>query len=109
MIGRAWRAFEAVTMTTDRGPNLRWLVLVIAERASNLTLLEASSQVNRDMDGSAPPADQGGSDGSYDTHVSAGLDGLGTLCFGAHSDNETPDMSSLPIATRRAVIFMSRY
>ena len=87
---------------------------VMAERDSNLKLLAAYSRVSRDLDGpaleSAPSADRGGADVSYvNPYVSASLDGLGAWGTGAHSENETLDVGSLPIATKRAAIFMSRY
>lgn len=93
---------------------IKAIMPVMAERDSNQKLLEAYNRVSRDLDGpaleSAPSADRGGADVSYvNPYVSASLDGLGAWGTGAHSENETLDVSSLPIATKRAAIFMSRY
>ncbi|MGE1153253.1 M20 family metallopeptidase [Pseudomonas kitaguniensis] len=93
---------------------IKAIMPVMEARASNQTLLEAYSRVSRDLDGpaleSAPSADRGGADVSYvSQYVSASLDGLGAWGSGAHSENETLEVSSLPIATKRAAMFMARY
>ncbi|PHN24758.1 hypothetical protein AO240_14325 [Pseudomonas sp. ICMP 460] len=84
-----------------------------SRNAEQIALLEAYSRVSRDLDGpaleSAPSADRGGADVSYvSQYVRASLDGLGACGSGAHSENETLEVSSLPIATKRAAMFMAR-
>ncbi|MBA8839421.1 hypothetical protein [Ochrobactrum sp. RH2CCR150] len=55
----------------------------------------------------AAPKDRGGADISYIApYVKAGIDGLGPWGAGAHTENETIDLSSLPTATKRAALFI---
>lgn len=87
---------------------------VMADRESNRQLLQAYSQVSVDLEGpalvSAPSAERGGADISYvNQYVTASLDGLGAWGEAAHSENESIDLDSLPVVTKRAAIFMSRY
>lgn len=99
---------------TSSEMTIKAIMPVMEDRESNRKLLEAYSRVSRDLDGpaleSAPSADRGGADISYVApYVKASLDGLGAWGTGAHSENETLEVSALPIATKRAAIFMSRY
>ncbi|MFS1538413.1 MAG: hypothetical protein ACL7BU_06570 [Candidatus Phlomobacter fragariae] len=55
-------------------------------------------------------AERGGADISYIVQdVSACIDGLGPWGSGAHSKNETLEIASLPIVTKRTAIFINRY
>lgn len=57
-----------------------------------------------------PAAERGGADISYIAqYVAASLDGLGPWGRGAHSQNETLEVSSLPDLAKRASIFISRH
>ncbi|WP_122222360.1 M20 family metallopeptidase [Pseudomonas syringae group genomosp. 3] len=99
---------------TNSDLKIKAIMPVMADRESNRKLLEAYSKVSQDLDGpvleSAPSAERGGADISYvNKYVTASLDGLGAWGEGAHSENETIDLSSLPVVTKRAAIFLSRY
>ncbi len=79
----------------------------------NLQLLEKYSKVSTDLGYSAvkptDPGLRGAADISYIAGiVSANLAGLGPVGTGAHSTNETLDVSSLPIAIKRAAILIYR-
>ncbi|WP_425273154.1 M20 family metallopeptidase [Pseudomonas lactucae] len=94
--------------------NMNDIMPVMADRESNRKLLQAYSQVSVDLEGpvlvSASSAERGGADISYvNKYVTASLDGLGAWGEAAHSENESIDLDSLPVVTKRAAIFMSRY
>ncbi|RMV07932.1 Peptidase, M20/M25/M40 protein [Pseudomonas savastanoi] len=93
---------------------IKAIMPVMVDRESNRKLLQAYSKVSQDLDGpaleSAPSAERGGADISYvNKYVTASLDGLGAWGQGAHSENETIDLGSLPVVTKRAALFISRY
>ncbi|WP_122219621.1 M20 family metallopeptidase [Pseudomonas syringae] len=99
---------------TNSDLKIKAIMPVMADRESNRQLLAAYSQVSQDLDGpaleSAPSAERGGADISYvNKYVTASLDGLGAWGAGAHSENETIELGSLPVVTKRAAIFLSRY
>ncbi|EKG33957.1 M20 family metallopeptidase [Pseudomonas avellanae] len=99
---------------TNSDLKIKAIMPVMADRESNRQLLAAYSQVSQDLDGpaleSAPSAERGGADISYvNKYVTASLDGLGAWGTGAHSENETIELGSLPVVTKRAAIFLIRY
>ncbi|KPB95297.1 Peptidase [Pseudomonas syringae pv. maculicola str. M6] len=99
---------------TNSDLKIKAIMPVMVDRESNRQLLAAYSQVSQDLDGpaleSAPSAERGGADISYvNKYVTASLDGLGAWGAGAHSENETIELGSLPVVTKRAAIFLSRY
>lgn len=90
------------------------IIPVMPETDANRQLLAQFSTISVALGGeqlqAVPAAKRGGADISYIAqHVSASLDGLGPWGSGAHSHNETIDLSSLPIVTKRAAIFINRY
>ncbi|MCD5994768.1 M20 family metallopeptidase [Pseudomonas sp. CDFA 602] len=93
---------------------LKPIMPVMEETKGNLELLRQYSEVSQDLGGPVlepvPATERGGADISYvSKFVSASLDGLGAAGEATHTENETIDLSSLPVATKRAAIFMSRY
>lgn len=93
---------------------LKPIMPVMEETQGNLELLKQYSEVSQDLAGPAlepvPATERGGADISYvSKFVSASLDGLGASGEATHSENETIDLNSLAVATKRAAIFMSRY
>ncbi|WP_122455476.1 M20 family metallopeptidase [Pseudomonas viridiflava] len=93
---------------------LKPIMPVMAETPGNLELLKQYSQVSQDLAGPAlepvPATERGGADISYvSKFVSASLDGLGAAGEATHTENETIELSSLAVATKRAAMFMSRY
>ncbi|RMO07903.1 Peptidase, M20/M25/M40 protein [Pseudomonas coronafaciens pv. zizaniae] len=99
---------------TNSDLKIKAIMPVMADRESNRELLLAYSQVSQDLNGpvleSAPSAERGGADISYvSNYVTASLDGLGAWGEGAHSENETVELGSFPVVTKRAAIFLSRY
>ncbi|WP_230479716.1 glutamate carboxypeptidase [Erwinia amylovora] len=86
----------------------------MTETDGNRQLLAQFSAINTALGGpqlkSVPAAERGGSDVSYIAQtVSASIDGLGPWGKGAHGQNETLEIASLPVVTNRAAIFISRY
>ncbi|MEN4911565.1 M20 family metallopeptidase [Erwinia amylovora] len=86
----------------------------MTETDGNRQLLAQFSAINTALGGpqlkSVPAAERGGSDVSYIAQtVSASIDGLGPWGKGAHGQNETLEIASLPVVTKRAAIFISRY
>lgn len=80
---------------------------------NNLILLEKYSKVSVDLDLGVikplPASLRGAGDISHIAHiVPANLSGLGVMGIGAHSVIETIDLSSLPIQTKRAAVFIYR-
>ncbi|TMU96426.1 M20 family metallopeptidase [Brucella haematophila] len=78
---------------------------------ANYALLLQYSAISQELGGPAlkavAPQDRGGADISYVMpYVKAGIDGLGPWGKGAHTENETLDVSSLPTATKRAALFI---
>lgn len=80
---------------------------------SNLWLLKKFSAVNKDLGyGNIRPLDpgmRGAGDISFVANiVSSSLSGLGPIGSGAHTENETLELNSLPITTERAAILIYR-
>lgn len=93
---------------------LKPIMPVMEETQGNQELLRQYSEVSQDLAGPAlepvPATERGGADISYvSKFVSANLDGLGASGEATHTENETIDLASLAVATKRAAIFMSRY
>lgn len=87
---------------------------VMPETDANRHLLAQFSAINIALGGeplqAASAAERGGADISYVAqYVSACIDGLGPWGQGAHSQQETLETDSLPVVTKRAAIFISRY
>jgi glutamate carboxypeptidase len=85
----------------------------MAETINNLQLLKLFSQVSEDLGygkvTALDPLQRGGADINYVADiVPANLSGLGPLGTGDHSDNETLEVTSLPIASKRAAILIYR-
>ena len=79
----------------------------------NLRLLAELSRASVDLGfgeiRAVDPADAGAADVSFVAeHVSMALDGLGMLGAGAHTVDETADLSSLPMQTQRVAVLMYR-
>lgn len=90
------------------------IIPVMPETDGNRQLLEQYSTISVALGGeqlqAVPAAKRGGADISYIAqYVSASLDGLGPWGTGAHSQNETLEVDSLPVVTKRAAIFINRY
>jgi glutamate carboxypeptidase len=84
----------------------------MAPTPGNYALLEALDRVSRDL-GYGPiqavdPSRRGAADVSFVAPYVDGLDGLGVLGSGGHTPNEAIDLRSLPIATKRAALFIYR-
>ncbi|HHW4681449.1 MAG TPA: peptidase dimerization domain-containing protein, partial [Xylella taiwanensis] len=82
------------------------IIPVMPETDANKQLLVQFSAISTALGGeplqAAPAAERGGADISYIAQdVSASLDGLGPWGTGAHSENETLEIASLPIVTKR--------
>lgn len=93
---------------------LKPIMPVMAQTPGNLELLKQYSQVSQDLAGPAlepvPATERGSADISYiSKFVSASLDGLGAAGEATHTENETIELNSLAVATKRAAVFMSRY
>jgi glutamate carboxypeptidase len=78
----------------------------------NYALLEKLSQVSLDL-GYGPlealdPGLRGAADISFVAPYTDGLSGIGTYGSGAHSPDETVDLTSLPLAAKRAAVLMYR-
>ena len=55
------------------------------------------------------PSKRGAADISFVApHIQAALDGLGVVGSGSHSEEETIDLNSLPIMTKRAAVLIYR-
>lgn len=84
------------------------------EKNENRQLLAEFSDISVALGGSSlqavSAAERGGADISYIAqYVAASIDGLGPWGRGAHSQNETLEVKSLPEVTKRAAIFISRH
>lgn len=84
----------------------------MAPTPENYALLEKLSQVSQDL-GFGPmealdPGLRGAADISFVAPYTAGLAGMGPHGEGAHSPQETIDLSSITVAAKRAAIFMHR-
>ncbi|KMV67220.1 peptidase M20 [bacteria symbiont BFo1 of Frankliniella occidentalis] len=93
---------------------LKPIMPVMEKTKGNLELLKQYSEVSQDLAGPplepVPATERGGADISYVSKlVSACLDGLGASGEATHTENETIELASLAVATKRAAVFMSRY
>jgi glutamate carboxypeptidase len=84
----------------------------MAPTAGNRALLDALSKVNEDL-GRGPmqeldPLRRGAADVSFVAPYTAALAGMGTLGRGGHTPNESVDLSSMPLAIKRAAILIYR-
>ena len=68
----------------------------------------ASRALGHDSVTAFDPGRRGAGDISFVAPVIDGLDGLGALGNGSHSPNENVDLTTLPMQTERAAIFMYR-
>ena len=80
---------------------------------ANYSLLAQLDQVSRDLGFGAvkaiDPSKRGAADISFVApHIQAALDGLGVVGSGSHSEEETIDLNSLPIMTKRAAVLIYR-
>jgi glutamate carboxypeptidase len=82
-------------------------------KPGNLELLELLNRINRDL--GAPtmeaydPGRRGAADISFAApHSEASLAALGVFGEGAHSAEETVDLSLLPLVTKRAALWIHR-
>lgn len=78
----------------------------------NAALLDALNAVNRDMGlpemEALDPSRRGAADISYVAHLLDGINGLGPVVYGSHSDTERVDIPSIALQAKRAAILMSR-
>ncbi len=78
----------------------------------NLKLLELLNEVSKDLDQGIVEAYDPGKRGAADTSFVAGyvycLDGLGTMGTGAHTTNETLDLSTFEALTKRTALLIYR-
>lgn len=78
----------------------------------NMKLLEELNQLSKDLDlGEVKPFDpgkRGAADISFVANYVDGLDGLGAIGSGAHSPNETIDLSSYKELTKRTALLIYR-
>jgi len=84
----------------------------MAPTQENYALLENLSQVSQDL-GFGPmealdPGQRGAADISFVAPFTPGLAGMGPYGDGAHSPQETLDLTSLTVAARRAAVLMYR-
>ena len=84
----------------------------MAPTAGNRALLEALSDVNADL-GRGPmqeldPLRRGAADVSFVAPYTDSLAGMGTLGKGGHTPNESVDLTSMPLAIKRAAILIYR-
>lgn len=84
----------------------------MAPTPGNYALLEALDRVSRDL-GYGPieavdPGRRGAADVSFVAPYVDALDGLGVLGSGGHTPNETVDLRSLSVATKRAALLIHR-
>ena len=84
----------------------------MAPTAGNRELLEALSDVNADL-GRGPmqeldPLRRGAADVSFVAPYTDSLAGMGTLGKGGHTPNESVDLTSMPLAIKRAAILIYR-
>ena len=84
----------------------------MAPEPRNLELLEELDQVSRDL-GMGPiapvdPGKRGAADISFAAQYTAALGGLGVVGTGAHTPEETVELSSIPVMAKRAAILVSR-
>jgi glutamate carboxypeptidase len=84
----------------------------MAPTAANRALLEVMSKVNEDL-GRGPmqeldPLRRGAADISFVAPYTAALAGMGTLGRGGHTPNESVDLTSMPLAIKRAAILIYR-
>jgi glutamate carboxypeptidase len=98
---------------TSSNLEFRDIVPIMAETASGHELLSQYSEISQGLGGAAmsavPPVERGAADISYiSEYVPATLGGLGPWGEGAHSENETLEIASLPIVTKCVAIFLYR-
>ena len=84
----------------------------MAPTEGNRTLLDALSKVNEDL-GRGPmqeldPLRRGAADVSFVAPYTNALAGMGTLGRGGHTPNESVDLTSMPLAIKRAAILIYR-
>ena len=84
----------------------------MAPTAGNRAVLHAMSKVNEDL-GRGPmneldPLRRGAADVSFVAPYTDALAGLGTLGRGGHTPNESVDLTSIPLAVKRAAILIYR-
>ncbi len=84
----------------------------MAPTDGNRAVLEALSQVNEDL-GRGPmqeldPLRRGAADVSFVAPYTDALAGMGTLGRGGHTPNESIDLTSMPLAIKRAAILIYR-
>lgn len=84
----------------------------MAPTPGNYALLEALDRGNRDL-GYGPieavdPGHRGAADVSFVAPYVDALDGLGVVGYGGHTPNETIDLRSLSVATKRAALLIHR-
>ncbi|MEJ2481976.1 MAG: M20/M25/M40 family metallo-hydrolase, partial [Gemmatimonadota bacterium] len=84
----------------------------MAPERRNLELLEELDRVSRDL-GMGPiapvdPGQRGAADISFAAQYTAALGGLGVVGKGAHTPEETVDLSSIPVMAKRAAVLVSR-
>jgi glutamate carboxypeptidase len=84
----------------------------MAPTEGNARLRDVLSNINDDL-GRGPmqtldPARRGAADISFVAPYTDGLAGLGALGKGGHTPNESVDLTSLPLAIKRAAIFIHR-
>ncbi|MCL7964598.1 MAG: M20/M25/M40 family metallo-hydrolase, partial [marine benthic group bacterium] len=84
----------------------------MAPEPRNLELLQELDRVSRDL-GMGPitpvdPGKRGAADISFAAQYTAALGGLGVVGKGAHTPEETVDLSSIPVMAKRAAILISR-
>jgi glutamate carboxypeptidase len=81
-------------------------------RAENFALLATLDSISRALGGTGviagDPHKRGGGDISFVSHLLPGLDGLGPSGRAAHSPDETVNLNSLAIATKRAAVLIYR-
>jgi glutamate carboxypeptidase len=84
----------------------------MAPTAGNRAVLDALSKVNEDL-GRGPmqeldPLRRGAADVSFVAPYTDALAGMGTLGRGGHTPNESVDLTSMPLAIKRAAILIYR-
>jgi glutamate carboxypeptidase len=106
IVGQHLPGTDATIEFTDKYPPM-------APSVGNLELLEIYSQVSQAL-GAGPvtavdPLNAGAADISFTAkHVQMALDGVGLMGTGGHTDEETADLATLPLQTKRAAILLYR-
>lgn len=105
IVGQSLPGTRAEITFTDRYPNM-------APTAGNAEILKRMDEVNRALGFGAvrafDPSQRGAADVSFVAPIIPGMDGLGPLGTGSHTDRERVNLPSIEKATKRAALLIYR-